>query len=118
MDTNPEDNTRDLPAAAANADAGQAEQATSPQNSPDSPNNPSELVPIFFENEFLRAYDRGNLSQFTAAYDPSAANNAAEPFPFQFPLPQIGRITMADRFPSIEDLDLGEWTCQIAILLI
>lgn len=96
-----QDNNRQLPSAAAD----------SQPNSPDQQDNNSQLVPIFFENDYLRAYDRGDLSRFTTCYDPSASESSSPPnFPFQFPLPQIGRITMADRFPSIEDLDLGELT--------
>jgi hypothetical protein len=88
---------------------------------PNSPPNPkpeskpdptqSQIVPIFFENDYLRAHDKGDLSRFIAAYDPSTRQNPADPatpFPFQFPLPQIGRITMADRFPDIGDVDLGK----------
>ena len=81
-------------------------------NSSNSPNNPTELVPIFFENDYLRAFDRGNLSRFITAYDP-AAPPPDRPFPFQFPLPQIARITMADRFPSIGDLNLGECGSEV-----
>jgi Clathrin light chain len=99
------DNTRQLPTAFE-----QSDKPTSSPNSPKSSNDRSEFVPIFYENDYLRAHDRGNLSQFTAAYDPYTSENPpTEPFPFQFPLPQIGRITMADRFPKIEDLDLGEY---------
>jgi len=83
-----------------------------PPNSPSSPDpTQSQIVPIFFENDYLRAHDRGDLSRFTAAYDPSTRQNPedpATPFPFQFPLPQIGRLTMADRFPDIGDVDLGK----------
>ena len=98
------DHERQLPAASQPSD-----RPTSPPNSQNSPEGHSEIVPIFYENEYLRAHDRGDLSQFTAAYDPSTSENPPkQPFPFQFPLPQIGRITMADRFPKIEDLDHGE----------
>jgi hypothetical protein len=81
-----------------------------PNPHPDPDPTESQVVPIFFENDYLRAHDRGDLSRFTAAYDPATRQNPedpATPFPFQFPLPQIGRITMADRFPDIGDVDLG-----------
>lgn len=77
-------------------------------NSPDSIDDPSELVPIFYVDDYLSAHNRGDLSRFTAAYDPFITENSKNrPFPFQFPLPQIDLIIMADRFPKIEDLDLG-----------
>jgi hypothetical protein len=89
----------------------------SPDNNPPNPSpnpdpNPDpiqfRIVPIFFENDYLRARDRGDLSKFTAAYNPSSSKKPAAPFPLQFPLPDIGRITMADRFPDIGDVDLGK----------
>lgn len=102
------DNKRQPPIAFA-----QSDKPTSSPNSLKSPRDRSEIVPIFYENDYLRAHTRGNLSQFTAAYDPSTSENPpTEPFPFQFPLPQIGRIIMADRFPKIEDLDLGEYNAK------
>jgi hypothetical protein len=93
-----------------NSTARQLPAADNRNTSPTSPtltDENSQLVTIFFEDDYLRAYDKGDLSQFTAAYNPFA-EPPKEPFPFQFPLPQIGRITMADRFPKIEDLDLGK----------
>ena len=78
-----------------------------PSSSPDSPNNRTELVPVISEDDYLRAYNKGELSQFTVAYDPLNSENPPTK-PFQFPLPQFGRITMAERFPKIEDLDLGD----------
>lgn len=97
-----EDNERQLPAG--------CDQSYTPPNLPHpAADNTSELVPIFLEDEYLRTRDRGDLSQFTAAYDPASATDLLRrPSPFQFPLPQIARLTMADRFPSIEDLNTGE----------
>lgn len=98
-----QDNDREVPAASELSD-----KQTSSPNLQNPCNDQSEIVPIFFENDYLRAHDRGNLSEFTTAYNPSDSEHPPnQPFPFQFPLPQIGRITMADRFPKIEDLDLG-----------
>jgi hypothetical protein len=97
------DNHRQLPAVSPE------DGASCPPNPPNSPTEPSELVPIFFENDFLRAYDTADLSQYRAAYDPFTRETPpSRPFPFHFPLPQIGRITMAERFPKIEDLNLGD----------
>jgi hypothetical protein len=86
---------------------------SAPPNSPTSTHSQSQLVPIFLEDDLLRLRDEADLSNWTAAYDPSAQPNPqARPFPFQFPLPDINQV-MADRFPKIEDLELGERNCRI-----
>ncbi len=86
-------------------DRQQPDEPTSPSNSP---NDYSEVVPIFYEDEYLNAYQKSDLSQFTAAYYPfTSAVSKHWPFPSKNPLPQTGHI-MADRFPSIDDLDLGK----------
>lgn len=105
-------NVQQVPAASGQSTASSPKSPPkSPSNSPPNlPNNASEIVPIFSEEEYLKAHDKGDLSEFTAAYDPSTRHEPpTNPFPFQFPLPEIGRITMADRFPKIEDLDIGEF---------
>lgn len=107
------DNKRQIPGIASEYLAEIASCPPNPPNSPTSPIDHSVLVPIFFENDYLRAYDTADLSRFTAAYDPSTSKDPpSQPFPFQFPLPQIARITMAERFPKIENLDLGELIFQ------
>lgn len=104
-----EDIERQLPIASHLPNRDNATSSTTPTSSTNLPNNYSEIVPIFFEDDYLRAYDRATLSEFTARYDPADSEHPPrQPFPFQFPLPQIGRITMADRFPKIEDLGLGK----------
>ena len=109
------DYDRQLPAGSTPSDTPTTDIDDPPEspNSPNSPvsvNNPSEVVPIFYVDDYLRAHSSGDLSQFTGAYNPFISDNSkSRPFPFQFPLPQIGLITMADRFPKIEDLDLGKF---------
>ena len=86
-------------------DRQQPDKPTSPSNSP---NDYSEFVPIFYENDYLNTYDKSDLPQFTAAYYPFTSGlSRNRRFPSKIPFTQTGRI-MADRFPSIDDLDLGK----------
>ncbi len=79
-----------------------------PTSTSNSPNGYSDVVPIFYENDYLSAYDKSDLAQFTAAYYPFTSRlSKNRRFPSKIPLTQTGRI-MADRFPSIDDLDLGK----------
>ncbi len=85
----------------------QPDKATRP---PKSPNDYSELVPIFYENDYLSVYEKRDISQPIAAYYSLIRQfSKTRPIPSKIPLPhpQTGR-TMADRFPSIDDLDLGK----------
>lgn len=109
MDNCSEDGPWQVPAASQLPNTDNPSGSATATSSSNLPNDYSEIVPIFYEDDYLRAYDRATLSEFTARYDPADSEHPPrQPFPFQFPLPQIGRITMADRFPKIEDLGLGK----------
>ncbi len=106
-------NHRQIPGIASEYRPETASCPPNPANSPTSPTDHFKFVPIFFEKDYQSAYETADLSRFTAAYNPSAKEEpSAQPFPFQFPFPQIEHITMAERFPKIEDLELGESVVQ------
>ena len=64
--------------------------SSSSSNPPNPPNNYFEIVPIFYENDYLRAYHQGDLSQFTVAYNPSTSGSSrTRPFsPLPVPSPK------------------------------